>query len=138
MSIWTWGFESPRQQFLKTLERWPRGRRHLIRNQARGDSSGVRIPLFPFSSNRQGCHFPSLTETKMRFLNIQESMFEFRFPSIMETAALLSSESPKFWPGFPAFFFCSFILPPGKPRGSAPGDVRRKRYLQHIIVRFVI
>ena len=32
----------------------------------------------------------------------------------------------------------NLILPPGIPRGSAPWDVRRKRYLQHIIVRFVI
>ena len=60
----------------------------MIRNQARGNSSGVRIPLFPFSFSRQGCHFPTIKETKTRFLNIQESIFEFEFPSIKETILL--------------------------------------------------
>ena len=60
----TWGFESPRQQFLKTLERWSSGRRHLIRNQARGNSSGVRIPLFPFSFNRQDLSFSKFNGNK--------------------------------------------------------------------------
>ena len=48
------GVRVPPAAIFINSERWPRGRRHLIRNQARGNSSGVRIPLFPaiISRNR--------------------------------------------------------------------------------------